>query len=195
MTMPASSSSDPFRFETSNRITTSINTIPSRQSLYREPQLKHSCNHYLSGVQYTLDTCSRCLGKGYYFDIKFDAGGLIPQVWDEVKLMQELEKITLTDSNPFHPEYGANLKQRIGQVNVEELKAIIQRDLLTTVYNLIKYQKAEASKSPGYFSSYELIDRVDKIEITDLSPTELAFTIFIFTIHGKEIQLTGKILV
>lgn len=195
MTAPVSSSSDPFRFETSSRIIANINTIPSRQSLYREPQLKHNCNHNLSGVQYTLDTCSRCLGNDYYFDIKFDAGGLVPQVWDEVKLMQELEKITLTDSNPFHPEYGANLKQRIGQVNVEELKAIIQRDLLTTVYNLIKYQKAEASKSPGYFSAYELIDRVDKIEITDLSATELIFAIYIITIHGKEVQLTGKILV
>jgi len=195
MTVPVSSSLDAFKFEVSNRIIAEANVSKPRQSLYREPQLKQTCNHNLSGVQYTLNTCPRCLGNGYYFDIKFDAGGLVPQVWDENKLIQELEKITLTDSNPFHPEYGANLKQRIGQVNVEELKAIIQRDLLTTVYNLIKYQKAEASKSPGYFSVYELIDSVDKIEITDLSATELIFAVYVITIHGKEVQLTGKVLV
>jgi len=192
---PASSSLDPFRFEVSNRVVAEAAASKLRQSLYREPQLKHTCNHYLSGIQHTLDTCLRCLGKGYYFDIKFDASGLIPQVWDENKLIQELEKITLTDSNPFHPEYGANLKQRIGQVNVDELKAIIQRDLLTTVYNLIKYQKAEANKSPGYFSAYELIDRVDKIEITEISSVGLNFSVYVITIHGKEVQLTGKILV
>jgi hypothetical protein len=195
--MTFSSSSDAFKFELSSRVVAEANAEKPRNSLYREPQLKHVCNHYLSGIQYTLNTCRRCLGTGYYFDIKFDAGGLVPQVWDETKLIQELEKITLTNSNPFHPDYGINLQQRIGQANTDELKSVIQRDLLTTVYTYIKYQKEEASKSiqNGYFSSYELIDSINKIEITELSPTELVFTIYIITIHGKEIQLTGKILV
>ena len=187
------SSEDFFDFMPPSR----VRPIEIRRTPYREPQLKWTCTHYLSGVQYILSTCPRCLGKGYFYDVRFDAGGLIPQVWDETKLMQELEKITLTDFNPFHPEYGAKLKRRIGQVSRDELRAIVKRDLLAAVYNLIKYQKAEASKGTqnGYFSSRELIDRVEKVEITELSTTELAFAIYIITIHGKEVELTGKILV
>lgn len=179
-------------FEPSQKGPTLVRNTP-----YREPQLKWPCTHYLSGIQHTLGTCPRCLGTGYYYDIKFDAGGLVPQVWDETKLQQELEKITLTEYNPFHPEYGAGLKKRVGQVSVDELKAIIKSDLIDAVYNLVKYQKAEANKGvqDGNFSSRELIDRLEKVEITKLSATELIFVLHVITVHGKEIELTGKILV
>lgn len=179
-------------FEPSQKGPTLVRNTP-----YREPQLKWPCTHYCSGTQHTLGTCPRCLGTGYYYDIKFDAGGLVPQVWDETKLQQELEKITLTEFNPFHPEYGAGLKKRVGQVGVDELKAIIKSDLVDAVYNLMRYQKAEANKGVqnGNFSSRELIDRLEKVEITKLSATELYFALYIITVHGKEIELTGKILV
>ncbi|MCK4359416.1 MAG: hypothetical protein KAW92_11885 [Candidatus Cloacimonetes bacterium] len=185
-------SEDNFEFEPSRK-----GPILIRNTPYREPQLKWPCTHYLSGIQYTLYTCPRCLGKGYYYDIKFDAGGLVPQVWDETKLQQELEKITLTEYNPFHPEYGAGLKKRVGQVGVDELKAIIKSDLVDAVYNLMKYQKAEANKGVqnGNFSPKELIDKIDKIEITELSATELNFAVYVVTVEGKELEITGKILV
>jgi len=169
-----------------------------RRTPYREPQLKWPCTHYLPNRgQFTLNTCPRCLGKGFYYDIQFDAGGLVPQVWDETKLGQELEKITITDFNPFHPEYGANLKARVGQVSVDELKPIIKADLLNSIYTLIKYQKREANKGigDGYFSPRELIDRVDKIEITEISTTELNFAVYVVTVEGRKIEITGKVLV
>ena len=185
-------SPDNFAFEPSQKEPILIRNTP-----YREPQLKWPCTHDCSGIQYTLGTCPRCLGKGYYYDIKFDAGGLVPQVWDETKLQQELEKITLTEYNPFHPEYGAGLKKRVGQVGVDELKVIIKSDLIDAVYNLMKYQKAEANKGVqnGNFSSRELIERLKKVEITELSATELHFALYVITVHGKELELTGKILV
>lgn len=168
-----------------------------RETPYREPQLKWTCTHNLPSGQFTLNTCPRCLGLGYYYDMRFDAGGLVPQVWDEIKLGQELEKITITEFNPFHPEYGANLKKRVGQVPIDDLKPIIKSDLLESIYNLIKYQKREANKgvSNGYFSSRELIDSVKKVEITEISNTELQYAIYILTIEGREIEITGKILV
>jgi len=193
--VPPLTSPDIFRFDVSPRI--GPGPIRIRKTPYREPQFKWPCTHYLSGVQYTLGTCPRCLGKEYFYDVRFDAGGLIPQVWDEVKLAQELEKITLTDFNPFHPDYGAKLQRRIGQVSQEELKTVVKSDILRSIFNLIKYQKAEAAKSTqnGYFSSHELIDRIDKVEIAELSATELSFAIYVVTIHGKKVELTGKILV
>lgn len=192
---PPDTSEDTFTFEVSPRAR--IGPVLIRETPYREPQLKWPCTHNLPSGQYTLYTCPRCLGKGYFYDIKFDAGGLIPQVWDETKLAQELEKITITDFNPFHPEYGAKLKSRVGQVSKDDLKAIIKSDLLNAVYNLIKYQKAEANKGTedGYFSPRELIDRVEKVEIVELSVTALHFAIYILTVSGKEIEITGEILV
>lgn len=186
---------DTFTFEVSPRAR--AGPVLIRNTPYREPQLKWTCTHNLPSGQYTLYTCPRCLGQGYYYDIKFDAGGLIPQVWDETKLAQELEKITITDFNPFHPEYGAKLKSRAGQVSKDELKAIIRTDLLNAIYNLVKYQKAEANKGTedGYFSPRELIDSVKKIEIAELSVTELSFVIYVLTVSGKEVEITGKILV
>jgi len=175
-----------------------IGPILIRRTPYREPQLKWPCTHYLPNRgQFTLNTCPRCLGTGFYYDIQFDAGGLVPQVWDETKLAQELEKITITDFNPFHPEYGANLKKRVGQVPIDDLKPIIKSDLLNSIFNLMKYQKREANKGvgDGYFSPRELIDSVKKVEITEISTTELEFTIYILTVEGKELEITGKVLV
>jgi hypothetical protein len=191
-----SSSFDTFSFEVSPRI--SRGPVLIRVTPYREPQLKWPCTHYLPNRdQFTLNTCPRCLGTGFYYDIQFDAGGLVPQVWDETKLAQELEKVTITDFNPFHPEYGANLKKRVGQVPIDDLKPIIKSDILNAIFNLMKYQKREANKGvgDGYFSPRELIDSVEKVEITELSATELNFAIYILTVEGKEIEITGKVLV
>jgi len=191
-----SSSFDTFTFEVSPRI--SRGPVLIRVTPYREPQLKWPCTHYLPNRgQFTLNTCPRCLGTGFYYDLQFDAGGLVPQVWDETKLAQELEKITITDFNPFHPEYGANLKKRVGQVPIDDLKPIIKTDLLNSIFNLMKYQKREANKGvgDGYFSPRELIDEVLKIEINNLSPTELNFSVYVLTVEGKELEITGKILV
>ena len=61
----------------------------------------------------------------------------------------------------------------------------------------MKYQKAEANKGVqnGNFSPKELIDKIDKIEITELSATELNFAVYVVTVEGKELEITGKILV
>jgi len=34
--------------------------------------LKQTCDHVLSSGRYTLNTCPRCLGTGYYYDLKFN---------------------------------------------------------------------------------------------------------------------------
>ena len=154
-------------------------------------KLKHDCNHVLSSGTYTLNTCSRCLGNGYYYDIKLSPDGYFITTDKVNKLRQELEKITLTESNPFHSDYGINLQSRVGQVPIDGLKAIIESDLRNAVAKLKNLQ--EVNIGINIFSPDELIAYIDSVIVTESGQTGLVFTVNIVTKSALNITLQGTI--
>lgn len=106
--------------------------------------LNQQCSHVVEGVLYTLAACPRCLGAGYYKDFAYDALGQIVTVAGSAKLKQEILKTLATTDSPFHPEYGAQLKNRIGKAfDPEVAKAIVKSDILQAVQSFMTIQ-AEA---------------------------------------------------
>lgn len=194
---PASSSLDPFRFEVSNRVVADAAASKPRQSLYREPQLKHNCNHYLSGVQYTLDTCSRCLGNGYYYDIKFSPNGDIITVNEKEKLLQELVKIALTSkgTNPFHNEYGSTLSDSVGLLQEKDFQETKLKQSIIEAVLRLKYLQRDYVRQGYKLSLEELIDRIYEIEVYEIenNPTMLGFKVQIITVRGNTILLQGNV--
>jgi len=149
-------------------------------------KLKHSCNHNLSGGQFILSKCPRCLGTGFYYDAKFNAIGTLIEVSLEDKLQQALEKFVLTEENKFHNNIAIDLKQWLGELPIPEITAIIKYDLLNMVNALRDTQKTVAGLSPR-----AQIASIDDITVTMLDVDSLHYTITLTTVSGETANLRG----
>ena len=166
-------------------------TTGTVKQTYREPKLKHICDHVLNGVQYTLNTCKRCIGNGYYYDIKIGSDGDILQVSGVNKLQQELEKIIITTigDNTYHNLYGTDLhKSNLGLTSVESRETNIKTRIVNSVLR-IKMLQTEEIRKGNSFSADELINNIQKIDVFDIygSPTSIGYRVYIKTHAGIEI--------
>ena len=162
-----------------------------------DAKLKHNCDHNLPGGKYSLNTCPRCLGKGFYFDIKFSPGGDIFLVNEVEKLLQELVKITLTSkgTNPFHGEYGSYVSDSIGKLQVKEFReGRLKQSIMDAVLRL-RYLQREGIERGYKFSLKELIDKVENIEIYEIAgnPTQLGFKVKVTNVEGATAILQGSV--
>jgi len=165
---------------------------------YREPKLKHVCDHVLSTGTYKLTTCPRCAGNGYYYDAKLDSQGLVIQISGVNKLQQELEKIirTALGDNKIHTDYGALLNSSYSNVISEELKNKLKSSLSDAVYFIKHQQDTELSAGTAYTSD-ELIYGVENIDIFDIygDPTAIGYSIGIITLKGSLFTVEGTIII
>jgi len=192
-------SPDPFRFrEVSIPVSSfSLKTKDESKTVLLDAKLKHDCNHNLSGTKYTLNTCPRCLGKGFYFDIKFSPGGDIITINEEEKLLQELVKVILTSkgNNPYHKEFGSVVSDSIGMLQEEGFReAKLKQSIIEAVLRL-KYLQRERITMGYKFSLKELIDKIQKIEIYEIenNPTWLGFKVQVSTVEGEMAILQGSV--
>ena len=161
---------------------------PAIKLSYQDAQLKHICNHTLATGIYSLTSCPRCLGTGIYYDIQFDPLGQITPVTDEYKLAQDLEKIMLTESNIFHPDYATNLKKYIGEASGRKIAQIVRKDIIDGVTRLMNSQKGVTS------STREQISSIISIEVdADVDPTKLIYKVQVLTSSGEIKGIGGSI--
>lgn len=192
------SSPDPFVFESTPAYTSfSLKTKDESKLTLLDVKLKHTCDHNLPSGKYNLNSCPRCLGKGYYFDIKFSPRGDVLTVSEIEKLLQELVKITLTSKggNFFHDEYGSHVSDSIGMVQSKNFReARLKQSIIDAVLRLRYLQRDGIEK--GYrFSLKELIDKISKIEIYEIenNPTQLGFKVTVQTVEGMTAILQGSV--
>jgi len=200
------SKADPHVFTYSDRVPSGIpgvayasreteaNAVDWDQQKLREPILTRVCEHLVSGTQYILTNCPRCLGQGTYHDIVLDASGQIVQIFDEHKLAQELEKAILTQfgDNHFHTEYG--LPQTV-DVKTSQLVTFIRDQIMTNVYNIQQYQWLATKQNPANNLIMELINSIDSIDVVEdpLEPSRVSYKIYIRTESARVILLQGQI--
>jgi len=151
-------------------------------------KLKHPCSHQLLTGTYKLSTCLRCLGTGYYYDIKFDALGRAIEVSLEDKLQQALEKLVLTERNDFHSDIAVNLKKWLGNSPLNSVQAIIKYELIKGIATLQQNQLSVAN-----LSSRAIISTVDSIDVTQSGVDRLNYVVSITTVSGTQYNLVGTI--
>ncbi len=154
-------------------------------------QLKHACNHTLDSGQYTLGTCPRCLGTGFYYDIQFNEAGKALEVSLSDKLTQTLEKFVLTENNDFHSEVAINVQQWLGEFPISEIKAIIKFKLLESLTSLMEAQRGVLNLSPA--AQIASVDSIEVFEDTD-DPSKLDYAVTITTIAGDLRELIGTVI-
>ncbi len=154
-------------------------------------KLKQSCNHDLAAGQFILDTCPRCLGTGFYYDIQLNESGKLLEVSLVDKLTQTLEKFVLTENNDFHPDVAINLQQWLGESPISEVKAIIKFDLIKSTMSLMETQRGVPN-----LSSEAQIASLDKVEVfEDINdPSRLDYAVTITTIAGNSRELAGTVI-
>ncbi len=158
----------------------------AKTQLTFDVKLKHTCNHKLLSGTYKLTTCPRCLGTGYYYDIKFNDVGKISEVLLEDKLIQALEKLMQTLENKYHPEIAAGIQKWLGVLGNRDNLGVIQDNIIATLASLKEIQKSVYNLSPR-----ARISTINNI-VTDLtSPTILRYTITLTTVSGEEKTLVG----
>ncbi|KKN27384.1 hypothetical protein LCGC14_0865120 [marine sediment metagenome] len=153
-------------------------------------KLKHVCNHKLDDVQYVLTTCPRCLGRGYYYDIRFNEAGKPLEVALVDKLTQTLEKFVLTENNDFHSEVAINVQQWLGEFPIAEIKSIIKFELSKSLMILMETQRGVPN-----LSGEAQIASIDSIEIFEdvNNPGSLDYAVTITTVAGNSRELTGTV--
>ena len=177
---------DPTTFMYSGSAAASTNNIGTVLNTF-DIKLKHDCNHNLTAGQLTLNTCTRCLGTGYYYDIKFDNTGRPPILNIEDKLAQSLEKMVLTSENKFHVNLVTGLNQHIGAL-VDDVEAIIRYDLIQAVATLKENQRGVINLSPR-----AQIASLDDVIVIKENESSLRYIVEITTVSGEQVELTGAI--
>jgi len=199
------SKADPHVFTYENRIASSVpgaflprnrefSAADWTQHPLREPMLTCVCNHLVSGTQYVLTNCSRCLGQGTYRDIVLDPAGQVTQIFGSDKLAQDLEKIILTQfgDNRFHPEYGL---PQMSDLKTAQLITIIRDRIMDNIYSIQQYQWLATKQNPANSIITELINSIERIDVVEdpLEPSRVSYKIYIRTESASIIFLQGQI--
>ena len=171
-------------FSGSADIITSV--IPTTLNAF-DIQLKHECDHTLAAGQFTLEACTRCLGTGFFFDIKFSETGRPPILSIEDKLIQSLEKMVLTSENKFHENLVVALHDKIGKL-IDDVEGAVKYDLIQAVATLKNNQRGVPN-----LSSRAQIARLDKVSVSREDESSLRYIIEVTTVSGEQIELSGII--
>jgi len=169
----------------------SVSYPPKRSSYTFDLKLKHICDHVLSSGIFKLANCPRCLGNGYYYDVKLMPDGQFEIIIKASKLQQELEKIILSERNPFHPKYGASLISRVGSVSMEDIKGIVKRDLVDAIMRLKFLQDSQYAFSA--LSPDERVSRIESISVEENGTTGLQFQIVLITKSALKYAFDGEV--
>jgi hypothetical protein len=175
-------------FTTQDSVAVTNSTVTKSNAVV-DIKLRHICDHNLSDSHYTQYSCPRCLGRGYYFDIKFDGQGKTIVLSKEDKLAQSLEKILITEINLFHPEYAANLPKWLGKLAFNEIKELIKYDIVNAVGRIKAYQDS----FPGTFSSRASIATLDSIDVYEVEVGSLQYNVSITTVSGQQMNIKGEL--
>jgi len=175
----------------------SLKTQDETKTVLYDVKLEHICDHNLPSGKFKLNTCPRCLGKGFYYDLKFSPLGDVFTVKEVEKLLQELVKITITSkgSNPFHADYGSYVVDSVGALQTEGFRETKLKQSIMDAVLRLRYLQREGIERGYKFSLKELIDKIESIEFYEVegNPTQLNFKVKVTNVEGSIAILQGSV--
>lgn len=150
------------------------------------------CTHVIDGEMYEPQRCKKCYGRGFYFDIHFDAIGQPSLAVSTPKLQQELIKIIMEDkgSNKFHENWGCDVGNRmIGQKNDPHAKIRIEMLVRDAVTYLMDVQK-ENQLIFENMDETEIIDSIVSVDVKSEGPTGYVVHVVIRAVTGEMVPMT-----
>lgn len=128
-----------------------------------------ACTHLVDEELYDVDSCPRCYGKGYYFDVTFDGGKAVLSE-GSIKLEQELLKILIEEkgSNVFHLDWGNEITRLVGTKNTSIKRSKIEVLVKQTLDHLKAVQHGEDAVW-GNMMEEEKLGEILSIDVVETS--------------------------
>ena len=146
----------------------------------KDAKFRHECDHVVGNVKYEEHECPRCLGTGYYYDLKITSSlNDVEVVAGAAKLGQELVKRTLELEE---------IQKVIGQVKSAEFSSRLKAALAGVIRDTSDSQQ-QSFLMGGDYPDTELIDRVEKIDVFQIEPRYYEFRISLVTRSGRLIEI------
>lgn len=121
-------------------------------------------------------TCPKCEGTDFVFDLVANEIGLLVEIKNEEKLMQDIVKGTFTirGSNPFHLWYGTQLNALAGSklVNFNTLRVAAAQDISEFFDNFKDIQSQQVLIPSQKVSDKERLESLVSINIIQPDDTE-----------------------
>jgi len=157
---------------------------------------KVKCDH-LIGIppqQFTLTSCARCLGKGYYNGVQFGPDGRIITVTGVDKLSQQIVKILTEKKRPSG--YGFDTNILSGVITPSTLTAV-KSEVIRCIEYLKSLQQKEKSEGFIYLPTEEIatgfpITTIDAF-INPSDPRGVFVNVSILTVSGLIAEVSTQI--
>jgi len=142
--------------------------------------------------------CPKCIGLETIDDISFNSRGLLSEARDELLLMQNLEKWTITEigSNPFHGYVGTSLITLIGQkISDGDFLATKITQEITSALQKFQDLQAQYRQSGRPITDGETLQSIENIEvrIDENDPTIMLADVTVIARSGKSLSYTQSL--
>ena len=152
-------------------------------------QSKKVCNHYVNGVRYLANECTRCSGSGLFFDISPDQTGSLVRISGSQKLSQSIEKAFLETKR--NSGWGFRHGVFVGQYDAKTIRTLLKSEVIATL-SYLKQQQLELVRTGISMNDNEIIDRAGDLSITNdpSDPRRWIINIKVITVARKEVVLS-----
>jgi len=132
-------------------------------------------------LTYTMppERCSRCRGSLVENDYRFNPSGQAILIEKEDLLYQAALKILLTDkgSNPYHPWYGSNIRERIGAKALSGVQVSLSEDIRKALERFQALQTEQAK-----YQSVSFKERMYSVNSVEVRPHQSDPTTFLIRV-------------
>lgn len=112
--------------------------------------------------------CPKCIGFGTLNDLCYDVRGGLREVRDEKLLLQNVEKITVTEinSNPFQPFYGTGLVSMLGD-KITDMDFLSTRVIgeINSALGKLKDMQSQYISTGRVMTNGEILQTVENIQV------------------------------
>lgn len=139
----------------------------------KDIKIFNGCDHVIDNVMYEYNTCPRCYGYDFYYDIALDLNGRVITCEKDTKLQQEVLKIMNDEKrgNLFHLDWG-NLLITSTIVGTKNL-SITEQKIKMLVYETLQYLKNVQINNQILFNNMteeEILEEITDIQVLSLGP-------------------------
>jgi len=162
-----------------------------------DAKFKVICNHVVGSPlqQFTLVTCPRCLGKGFYNSYSFGTDGKMLVVSGVNKLSQQIQKILTEAKRPSG--YGFDYSVLTGVITPSTVTAV-KSEILRCIEYLKASQQQEKKEGFMYLPTEEISTTAQSITVLDasvneLDPRSLLINLSVLTVAGTTTDVTTQL--
>ncbi len=146
------------------------------------------CSHIVGNppVAYTLSTCPKCWGTGYYGGFSILPSGDLEQLPPADSLVQSIRKILTENIRPSG--YGFNQSLLTGVLDVSRLQAV--KNEVVRCLNYLKFIQNQESSRGFQYNPQERIDKISNVNVIKnlQDPRRVNVTVTVITLSSVKVS-------